>query len=558
MKSVQLRRFVVVLVLFAAVLGARLADAADGYRRAAPPVIFKEIEGLTTRTPMAAEEIDRELRDPLAKLVLTDARLPSTVHELLAALDAHNEAPDGLPAQEVYLVSESGQILINDQSQGLARRERAVITRTRGQDAIVMIAPSTRGGGELLEVMGWDADKKAFNYYERQGTRTWIWKGDSSHAFTEARGQGCFTCHMNGAPIMKELRVPWTNWHTQNAAIQDEAIPEDSPLKRDPLFSPDNLIKAEQLEHHIKAWVTKTNAGHLERLLDNQLDVRTALRPLFETTTANLVYSTEPSHGGGATVPIPLAFFINAQGFDSTARLEVEVPEAFGHCDPWCQPAVGRSAYEEALTTFEFALKGPDNFVRKPGDTHFAFAIPEVAYEDNDRVKQLVRNGVITSHFAACGLAVDFPNPVYSKQRQQLLDFVPEATLAELGVQDISDTVAQAMARKAAELPECHAARDALAQFLECWNAPTATWKRQLRRRFDTYLNHVATRLKTTTGFFDYVKLSEGRRKQFENSSHGALKESALLFPTLLKPFDGIPRPEALRMTADGMIAVQP
>ncbi len=522
------------------------------------PVIFKEIDGLTARTPMDAEAINRELHDPVARLVLNDPELPSTVHELLAALDAHNATPDGLPVQEVYLVSESGQIHVNDQSRGLERRARVVITRTRGQDAIVMVAPAIRGGAGLLEVMGWDADKKAFNYYERQGERTWFWKGDSTHALkAQSRRQGCFKCHMNGAPIMKELRSPWTNWHTQDAAIQDEAIPEDSPLKNDPLFFTENLTKGEQLENHIKAWVTKTNKGHINRLLNDQMDVRTALRSLFETTTANLVHSPEPSVGHGAIVPIPFSFFVNAQGFDDAARLEISVPEAFGNCDSWCQPAVERSAYQKALVTFEFALKGPVNFERKPGDTHFAFAIPEVAYEDNDMVKQLVRSGIISSRFAACGLAVDFPNPVYSDLRKQLLSFVPKVTLTELGVRDISDTVAQAIAQRAAELPSSHAQRHALEPFLECWNAPGREWKTRLQNRIDAYLNRVAARLNTTAGFFDYVKLSEGRRKQFEMSSHGELKESDLLFPTLLRPFDGVPKPEKLRMTADGTITVR-
>ena len=113
------------------------------------------------------------------------------------------------------------------------RRERAVITRARGQGAIVMIAPSIRGGLSLLKVMAWDVDKAAFNSYERDGERTWLWNSDSTHALKAlSRGYACFRCHMNSTPIMKELRAPWTNWHRQDAASKREAIPEDSPLKR--------------------------------------------------------------------------------------------------------------------------------------------------------------------------------------------------------------------------------------------------------------------------------------------------------------------------------------
>lgn len=537
----------------AAVLASRLTEVQSS-------VILKAIDGLMAPTPMSPDEITNELHDPLARLILTDPVWPSTMHDLLEALDRHNHDPEGLPVQEVYVVSESGQILVNAQSQGLERRERAVITRTRGQDAIVMIAPSIRGGAASLEVMAWDADKGAFNYYERVGERTWLWKGDSTHALKGlSRGQGCFRCHMNGAPIMKELRAPWTNWHTQNAVIKQEAIAEDSPLKHDPLFFPENLTKAEQLENHIKAWVTKTNEGHLKRLLQHQIDARTALRSLFQTTTANLAFSPEPSAGSGPIVPIPFSFFINAQGFENAARLDIVIPEAFGHCTPGtslCKPAVDRSTYQEALEQFGFALKGPVDFERKPGDTHFAFAVPEAAYEDNDMIQQLVRNGIVSSRFAACILAVDFPNPVYSSPREQLLSLVPEATLAELGVRDVSDTVAHAIAHRASELPDGHPEREAPDQFLACWQQPGGDWKTTLHNRIETYLNNVATRLNTTAGFFDYVKLSEARRKQFETSSHAALKESRLLFPTL-PPLEGVPEPETLKMTPDGTIEVR-
>ena len=121
-------------------------------------------------------------------------------------------------------------------------------------------------------MIAWDADKEAFNYYAREGERTWLWKGDSGHALqAPTHGKGCFTCHINGAPIMKELLTPWTNWHSQAATIKPEAIPDDSPLKHEPLFAPENLTKAEQLENHIKAWVERTNRAHVARLLQGGL-----------------------------------------------------------------------------------------------------------------------------------------------------------------------------------------------------------------------------------------------------------------------------------------------
>jgi hydroxyacylglutathione hydrolase len=520
------------------------------------PVIFKEIEGLGDRQVMGADEVHERLEDPFAQLVLSDPELPSGVPDVLRALDRHNTEPEGLPTQEVYLVSESGQILVAE-DQDLQRGERAVITRTRGQDAIVMITPSTRE--PILEVIAWDADRNVFNYYAREGIRTWVWKGSSPDALKDpSRGQGCFKCHMNGAPIMKELLVPWTNWHSQSAPIQNESIPTDSPLKNDPLFMPQNLTDASQLEKHIQAWIAKTNSGHINRLQQGQVDVRTILRPLFETTTANLAFSTNPSASSSPNVLIPLSFFLNSRAFGDAAGVDVTVPQEFGQCSPTpfsCKPAVDRTFYQESLVKFDFALKSK-GFERKPGDTHFAFAVPEPAFEDIDMIKQLVRNRLISSRFAACALAVDFPNPVYSPVRRQLLQFVPATPLADLGGRDIDNTVADVISSRASELPADHPDRRAIDPFLECWTLPEMTWRTTLSNRFEKYLRKVAAQLKTKEGFFKYVELSEARRMQFINSSHGALKESALLFPVSNALNNVSASPEKISMTADGTVWV--
>ena len=222
---------------------------------------------------------------------------------------------------------------------------------------------------------------------------------------------------------------------------------------------------------------------------------------------------------------------------------------------PFCMPAVDRPIYQASLERFEFALKAPISFIKKPGDTHFAFAVPEPAFEDVDMIRQLIGKGIISRRFAACVLAVDFPNPVYSAWREQLLPFVPETALADIGDQGVPETVAQAIAQRASALPDGHAERVALDEFLTCWNLPAQTWEGALRNRIDTYLKTVANRLNTTAGFFDYVKLAEARRLQFALSPHGRLKESDLLFPTS-KALEGLEAPHKLKMTADGMIGV--
>ena len=483
-------------------LASRMADAQQS-------VILKFVDGLFEEQPMSMDEIKDELKDPFATLVLSDTLLPSTIHEVLMALDAHNADPDGLPVQEVYLVSESGQIRVDAHDQEPIRRERAVITRTRGQDDIVMIAPSTRD--RFLEVIAWDESKGAFNYYARKNVRTWVWRGDSQHALNpSSSGKGCFECHINGAPVMKELRDPWTNWHSQAQAIVDEAIPADSPLKNDPLFFPANLTGAQQLEKHVQAWAIATNKGRIDRLVQGRIDLRATLRPLFETTTANLAFSTKPSVSSSPSVPIPISFFLNARAFEDAVRVDVIIPEEFGNCEEFgCTLAVDRSIYQDSLVRYNFALRDRSGFEWKPADTFFAFAVPVPSDEDIDMIKQLVREDIVSRQFAACVIAVDFPNPVYSPLRAQLLSYVPEAPFPDIGETGVSETVARTISRRASELPDGHVERGALDQFLACWNLPDESWKATLSDRIQAYLKNVANRLNTTAGFF---RLREARR----------------------------------------------
>jgi hypothetical protein len=59
--------------------------------------------------------------------------------------------------------------------------------------------------------------------------------------------------------------------------------------------------------------------------------------------------------------------------------------------------------------------------------------VPEPALEDNQVIAAMVRAGVITDHFAASVLMVDFTNPVFSPQRSQLLGYVPEQATLDPG-----------------------------------------------------------------------------------------------------------------------------
>src|SRR5207244_3603268 len=69
-----------------------------------------------------------------------------------------------------------------------------------------------------LEAWGWDDGQSRYNYYKLDGTPpTWKFRGSSigADALTPSQRDGtCMACHINGAPVMKELPFPWNNWHS--------------------------------------------------------------------------------------------------------------------------------------------------------------------------------------------------------------------------------------------------------------------------------------------------------------------------------------------------------
>ena len=68
----------------------------------------------------------------------------------------------------------------------------------------------------------------------------------------------------------------------------------------------------------------------------------------------------------------------------------------------------------------------PRERVSLPGDTFFAFLVPEPAKEDLQVVFEMLRVGLLSPRFVICALMVDYPNPVYSPVRLELMKYVPD------------------------------------------------------------------------------------------------------------------------------------
>ncbi|MFB7666490.1 hypothetical protein ACFC1R_21480 [Kitasatospora sp. NPDC056138] len=491
--------------------------------------LYRHVQGIDHETrPMTPQEL-AELGDPMAALLFRRNVFPMTVQDLLAALPQ----PASPSQQAVYLISEAGQIPPGT-APGLHRDIRFAIARSvQGRDVDLLISTGANAdpATTFLQVAAWDPIAKVFNYYMRI-TPAWVWAGNSWSALAPgSRGNGCFDSHVNGSVVMKELKQPWPNWQSQAATIQ---LAPDDPLRKDPLYQ--QVSGAQDLELTVRSLVSRWTAARLAAVtVDGTVEHPDHLmRHLFTTTSVNLTSSATQSAtitAAGDDLPLPPGLWLNTDALLDDLALPTTAS----------LPLAPASLYVDSLTTFGFRLEEKACGFSRPGDTFFAFVTPEAAYEDNDVVRQLVQQAVVPAKFAACALMVDFTNPVFSTDRARLMAYVPTVptTVAALTTQ-----IVQAILAAAAKLP----ATSPEARFAAAWDLPDSSWAASFAQRIDTYLGHVGARIRTPSGFDDYVRLAESRRREFKAMR---LNEFELTLPVTDIPSDA-PR---LTMLEDATLA---
>jgi hypothetical protein len=119
---------------------------------------------------------------------------------------------------------------------------------------------------------------------------------------------------------MKELRLPWSNWHSMAASIGPAVLAPDDPLRDEPLFT--GKVGAEILETTIvRPGINRWNRTRLEKAISAdgaQLSqVRWFLRQILETTTFNLASTGESSAEvtDDTVLRLPPTFFLNTEAF---------------------------------------------------------------------------------------------------------------------------------------------------------------------------------------------------------------------------------------------------
>jgi hypothetical protein len=504
------------------------AEAALG--QLAPSTVYRFVMGVDSEpVAMPQAELD-SLADPMG-LLLRQGKFPLTVNDVLAAVDAAGK----LPLQKSYLVSEAGQIPPAEAG-SLQRDLRFAITRAQAANVDLLISTSAVADPQttFLQVAGWDTAAGRFNYYMRID-QSWVWTGDSYSALApESRGQGCFDSHVNGSLVLKELKQPWINWQSMNATI---VVARDDPLRENPLYK--SLSGAEDLELTVRVSVGRWTAARLKHVVtpDGRIsDLDRLLRQLCTSTTVNLASSVTASRNvarvASESLTLPLGFWLNV---DSLLD-DLGIPAQFA------PPSVPNQLYLDSLVRYDFALV--EGEFRQPGDTFFAFVVPEAAFEDIEVVNQMVRRNMITAHFAASVLMVDFPNPVYSPARAALLTYVPTVAVLDPAGGGVSQQIADAIAQAADGLP----ADSPEAQFMDNWRLSDSDWRNIFAARIQRYLGAVNDRVSTTEGFDDYVRLAESRRREFKRMR---LNEFALTLPVT----NIAPDAPLLQMNQDGTIS---
>jgi hypothetical protein len=248
------------------------------------------------------------------------------------------------------------------------------------------------------------------------------------------------------------------------------------------------------------------------------------LRQVLDTMTVNLTSSQTRSGADATSVRVPQNFFVDVDALAEV--LGLPAPPDFTIAGP---------LYAAALDTFDVRLESSGGF-RQDGDTHFAFMVPERAFEDIATLRAALGVRLLSARLAACLLMVDFPNPVFSARRASLLAHAPDVPDAQFA-QATADAVLAAADRAPPGSPE--------REFAELWAAGD-DWPARFNGRLAAYYDAIVLRLAMQDGADDYTRLAESRRERVRALP---IFENPLLFATTNIA------PAQLAMRADATVA---
>lgn len=498
-------------------------EGADAPEPLEPGAGGRKIETLLHAMVLGVDQFPRPLDpaeimsfgDVFSQQLILKGLAPLTLGELVAALE-NIEGEGQLTKREMFVVAEGAALRPANADFDLNTRLVYVWRRDEAAKPDVMLStvPSPDDPTSLLQLIAWSESGGTFHFFERDSQRGlgWMWAGSSRHSLQRpSRGKGPFDSHVNGSLVMKELKFPWVHWHSQRNNIPRRLV---FPDPEHPLFS--EVTNAEELEAAVKQGVRRwtdrridadTRQGRLHNLSQYT-------RQILTTTTVNLV-STEATVGnvvGGPPIRLPASFFLDVDAF---ARLLADLDGA-----TWRAPefVVQPEPYIGALRSLKVHVRDSEGH-SVPGDTHFAFVVPERAFEDDIIVDRMVENGVIPARLMLCALMVDFPNPILSERRASLSHHFPStAATSDCGKELVAGTIGAISA--------LHAGPNSPQQELLTWWEMGDDLTAHVRAALDAYASAVNDRLSKPEGVEEVLRLAESRRQRFRRRPLGEFPHS--------------------------------
>jgi hypothetical protein len=488
--------------------------------------LHRFVVGSDTRpVPLNARQT-RALGDPFATLLLAKGKFPRTAEAVIDGLRKAVPRNHALKELHTFVVGEGSQLSGNQARAGL----RFIVTLGRGQfgpDVFLSVGDPRQVGG--IEVAAWRRGAGGFNYYRSTGAM-WMFAGNSSDALKpKSRLKGPFESHPSGAMLMKELKSPWQNWHSQFANIPVTVLPRGDALRRHPWFADreDAYALEAAVAASISRWARRRFAG-----IRKSGGTITRTEPIMEqiigTPMVNLITSFRESRAlrDNDVVELPPTFFVDNDAFAQLLGFDF-FPPTF---------AVKAKIYKRALEKFDVRFAG------RPGDTHFCFLVPERALEDLEVQREATEIGLVTPRLAASLLMVDPWNPIFSERRRALLEYVPDkATIRNKRStfsRDMAANILAAAEGKPADSPE--------AEFKQRWDVG-ASFRAPFKRILKSYFTAVEGKLGTQAGFDPYFQLAEEQRRRFFDLSPIAREFDLLLPKTNINP-------TGRRMRKDGTV----
>lgn len=486
--------------------------------------LYQFIMGIDEAPKVMSEDSKRKnLQDLFPKLL--DKTFPLTLIELIDQARRIFPATLGVDAEKalvnsskptnirVYRVAEAGMVpsSVQPQPDRTYRIAVAIFAQAKGDpDIFVSTGSFIDDKKQFLQLISWDEQNKWFNFYARLDG-SWAWVGNSKHALEpKTRGQSPFCGHVNGSPIMKELRIPWNGWRSSMAQFDDSILPPDSPLITKYPFLTDRSEEdiADGLEKLVRAGISRWNNGRIDKsVTGNTLnDVPYIMRQLLSTTTINLNSSQNTSDNRHSDpIHLPITLFLNTDVFSF-----------LGFEGPFDSVSVDRKRYQAMVEKYGCALNDGAGF-KQVGDTFFAFLVPEPTAEDFSLLKILINKKMITPRFAACIYMVDFCNPVYSKQREALLQYAPASVISDK--EDFATTLEKAFVSTITSSTKSFEKGTPEFVFLENWAiVQEEGWEDKFNKTVMDYWKKATTRANTDEGFDQLFQLAESRRWQFKKT----------------------------------------